>query len=146
VRDCHAEILARKGLIKYLYTELNRLLIVHKNEESENKNEKNANKKMISKEKNSSYDTTDNNDYVLKYKDLNKDNIYDNSDNDKCDMKNIEESNVAKETESLTYFKINEKTGLLQLQDNCTIHLYTSSQPCGNATIKKWARGKKPER
>jgi hypothetical protein len=33
VRDCHAEILARKGFLKYLYNELNRLLIVEQNEE-----------------------------------------------------------------------------------------------------------------
>jgi double-stranded RNA-specific adenosine deaminase len=35
---------------------------------------------------------------------------------------------------------------LFTLRDNYTLHLYTSSQPCGNATIKKWGKGCKAVR
>ena len=40
-------------------------------------------------------------------------------------------------------FIVNKHTGLLQLNSGFTLHFYTSSQPCGNATIKKWIKSKK---
>ena len=40
-------------------------------------------------------------------------------------------------------FIVNKHTGLLQLNREFTLHFYTSSQPCGNATIKKWIKSKK---
>jgi double-stranded RNA-specific adenosine deaminase len=33
--------------------------------------------------------------------------------------------------------------GLFKLRDGYSFHFYTSSQPCGNATIKRWAKCKK---
>jgi hypothetical protein len=77
VRDCHAEVLARRGLIKYLLAEL----------------------KL--------FPTTS-------------------------------------ETENPSIFE-RCRDGLFKLRDGYSIHMYTSSQPCGNATIKKWAKSVKPK-
>lgn len=38
-------------------------------------------------------------------------------------------------------FQIESGRYLWRLRDDVTLHLYTSSQPCGNATIKRWAKG-----
>ena len=70
VRDCHAEVLARRGLLRFLYLEL------------------------------------------------------------------MGTSSV--------YFQRETTTGLLRCRDDVTWHLYTSSQPCGNASIKRWGKAKKP--
>ena len=40
-------------------------------------------------------------------------------------------------------FIVSKNTGLLQLNSGFTLHFYTSSQPCGIATIKKWIKSKK---
>lgn len=71
VRDCHAEVLARRGLLRFLYHEL-------------------------------------------------------------------------MNTSSSVYFQRETTTGLLQCREGITWHLYTSSQPCGNASIKRWGKAKKP--
>jgi double-stranded RNA-specific adenosine deaminase len=42
-------------------------------------------------------------------------------------------------------FRLDKNSGLLVLRAGHSIHLYTSSQPCGNASIKLWAKGKKPK-
>lgn len=36
--------------------------------------------------------------------------------------------------------------GRFALRDCISIHFYSSSAPCGNACIKKWARGRKPKK
>lgn len=36
---------------------------------------------------------------------------------------------------------ISAHDGRYRLRDGVTVHMYTSSQPCGNATIKRWAKG-----
>lgn len=41
-------------------------------------------------------------------------------------------------------FEGSSESGLLRLSHGYSLHLYTSSQPCGNATIKKWAKSKSP--
>lgn len=73
VRDCHAEVLARRGLLAYLYV------------------------------------------------------VLDNSSTD----------------DSIHLFERSENNKL-QLISGVKLHLYTSSQPCGNATMKKWAKSSRP--
>jgi hypothetical protein len=40
---------------------------------------------------------------------------------------------------------IDEVSGKLSLREGVAIHLYTSSQPCGNACIKRWGKSSKPK-
>ena len=87
VRDCHAEILARRGLLKYLYNELNVLL----------------------------------------------------------DLQTFVDP-VGKLGGHSSAFEFNRVTGLFSFKEGCSLHLYSSSQPCGNATIKKWAKAKQPQK
>ena len=47
-------------------------------------------------------------------------------------------------TSSSIYFQRESTTGRLQCKEGVTWHLYTSSQPCGNASIKRWGKAKKP--
>ena len=46
-------------------------------------------------------------------------------------------------TSSSSVLTIDEVTGKYLLRDGITVHLYTSSQPCGNACIKRWGKSKK---
>jgi double-stranded RNA-specific adenosine deaminase len=34
--------------------------------------------------------------------------------------------------------------GQVSLKPGVTLHMYTSSQPCGNASLKRWAKSKTP--
>jgi hypothetical protein len=75
IRDCHAEVLARRGLIKYLFGEV------------------------------------------------------------KLALSNATASESVLEA---------CESGMLKLRDGYGLHFYSSSQPCGNATIKKWAKSSNP--
>jgi hypothetical protein len=44
---------------------------------------------------------------------------------------------------SSSMFQLDE-AGVLTLRPGVTLHMYTSSQPCGNASLKRWAKGKTP--
>ena len=48
------------------------------------------------------------------------------------------------DTSSSIYFQRESTTGRLQCKEGVTWHLYSSSQPCGNASIKRWGKAKKP--
>ena len=87
VRDCHAEILARRSFMKYIYNNIENILQDH----------------------------TSPNEIFLP-----------------IDKSILEE---ATGPEILHAF---------QLRPEVRFHFYTSSQPCGNACIKKFAKGKKP--
>lgn len=80
VRDCHAEVLARRGFMRYLY---NQILLTRANTQSDS---------LISQHS------------IL----------------------------------------IADVSGKFVLQKSVKIHLYTSSQPCGNASIKRWAKSQQP--
>ena len=41
-------------------------------------------------------------------------------------------------------FVANDDSFSFSLRPSITFHLYTSSTPCGNSTIKRWAKGRKP--
>lgn len=70
IRDCHAEVLARRGLLAYMY-------------------------------------------------------------------------DVLESSANSSIFEMTDKSRL-RLKSGVKLHLYTSSQPCGNATMKKWAKSSKP--
>ena len=38
---------------------------------------------------------------------------------------------------------LNPASGLYRLRPGVTLHMYSSSQPCGNCTLKRWAKGRK---
>lgn len=144
MRDCHAEVLARRGLLKYLYGELNRLLKAENDE-----------KKMgieCSVEKGGSI--------VSGVDEGMEDRKIENdiSDSIRPDLSSFPLTSAIQSTSKpishtpnhivtgFEPFTVNPATGLLKLKEEYTLHLYTSSQPCGNATIKKWAKGQKAKR
>ena len=150
VRDCHAEVLARRGLLKYLYEELNRLLVIQivdsKSTIIDNKDDK---------------DNSDNNDDNLGRVDEGlKDQKIENDESDDmrhdsshCSVKSTIQKAPSSKSRTLdctvtefSPFTVNPATGLLKLKDDYILHLYSSSQPCGNAIIKKWAKGQKAKR
>lgn len=144
MRDCHAEVLARRGLLKYLYGELNRLL------KTENDDDK--------KEIESNIDKGDSSNSAVDKEIKNGKIANDISDSIEPDLSSSPINSTIQSTSNsklhtLNYtitgfepFTVNPATGLLKLKEDYTLHLYTSSQPCGNATIKKWAKGKKAKR
>ena len=142
VRDCHAEVLARRGLLKYLYGELNRLLKV------ENRLSDDLNQCNIDVDANDRSDDKGIEDSKMVNNKLNgmghnltsfpvTSGIEDTINSIQTPKNDITGFNP---------FKVNPATGLLMLKEDYILHLYTSSQPCGNATIKKWAKGKKAKR
>lgn len=84
VRDCHAEVLARRSFLRYLY------------------------------------------------------GVYESYQANETDTMSD------KKRDSTSSIFTLSKRGLLQLRPGITLHLYTSSQPCGNASIKKWAKSSRP--
>lgn len=103
IRDCHAEILARRGFLLFLYREIQ-----------------------------SFYQYAIN---ILK-------------DNFETDISTIQTSIFQFDVPSTVLTK-RDSEGVIKLseyrikfRDNIRFHLYTSSSPCGNACIKRWAKGK----
>jgi Adenosine-deaminase (editase) domain len=144
VRDCHAEVLARRGLLKYLHGELNRVL------KAENNDKKKELECCVDKDGSNVSDG----DEGIKDREI-ENNISDNIGTDlssspvSSHIRSTSNSKSNTPNYSITGFEpftVNPATGLLKLKEDYTMHLYTSSQPCGNATIKKWAKGKKAKR
>lgn len=95
IRDCHAEVLARRSFLKFLHNYLNK-----------------ADRDIIPiTSTTSAISATNSNDR----------SIYE-----------------------LSIFEKSAESGLLHLRKGFSLHLYSSSQPCGNAAIKKWAKSKAP--
>ena len=147
MRDCHAEVLARRGLLKYFYEELNRLLVIQ----------------IVDSKSRITYNkvNSDSNDDDLGHVDEGmKGQKIENDESDDmrrnsshCSVKSIiqETSFLKSRTLDCTVtefspFMVNTATGLLKLKEDYILHLYSSSQPCGNATVKKWAKGQKAKR
>jgi Adenosine-deaminase (editase) domain len=144
VRDCHAEVLARRGLLKYLYGEINRLF------KAENDEKKKGVKWSFDKD---GINMSDMDEAIKDRKIENNisDNIRQNLSSSPISTTTPSTSKPTSHTPNYTVtgfepFTVNPATGLLKLKEDYTMHLYTSSQPCGNATIKKWAKGKKAKR
>ena len=147
VRDCHAEVLARRGLLKYLYEELNRLLVIQIADK----------KTRIIDNKDNSDSNDDNLNHVdegMKNQKIENDKSDDMRHNSShCSVKSIIKEAPSSKSRTLdctvtefSPFTVNPATGLLKLKEDYILHLYSSSQPCGNATIKKWAKGQKAKR
>ena len=148
VRDCHAEVLARRGLLKYLYDELNRLLII---QTADSKS-----RIMYNRDNSDSSNDDDISLYDKGMKDRKIEN--DESDDMRHNFSYCHEKSIIQETPfskshtldctvtEFSPFTVNPATGLLKLKEDYILHLYSSSQPCGNATIKKWAKGQKAKR
>ena len=144
MRDCHAEVLARRGLLKYLYGELNRLLSIGNCENNDtSRSDSSSNEHILSDVDKGIEDMKIGN---------NKSNDI-GSDLSSCPLTTTIQDTTHTTSHKSTYnvtgfnpFTVDPATGLLKLKENYVLHLYTSSQPCGNATIKKWAKGKKAKR
>jgi hypothetical protein len=91
IRDSHAEVLARRGFLRYLYDQLELFLFL--------------------KEQGSLLD-----------------------------------ADSLKDFQSLCIFESSTLPlgARASLKPDVRIHMYTSSQPCGNASIKRWAKSKQP--
>jgi double-stranded RNA-specific adenosine deaminase len=97
VRDCHAEVLARRGLKCYLMEQL-RLLYTTSNTDNAHESRGNINHCCIFEFSGS-------------------------------DTVNTEDQ------------RLGEKHSRVQLKPGVTVHMYSSSQPCGNASVKRWGKG-----
>jgi hypothetical protein len=101
LRDCHAEILARRGFLCYLYREIEILF-----------------QSVLLSIQNNPY----------------------------FDLSTIHTSLLEFEIPSLPMKRNSDRESKLsqvrvKLRNNIRIHLYTSSAPCGNSCIKRWAKG-----
>ena len=97
VRDCHAEVLAKRAFRRYLYEELQRDIIQFSGTSGNNKNASNDIRSILERI----------------------------------------ETPTPDESEDTS-----ERSPTLQcrLKDGVTVHMYCSSTPCGNATLKKFAK------
>jgi double-stranded RNA-specific adenosine deaminase len=102
VRDCHAEVLARRGLKRFLYAQIR----------AARRREKSSSAAF-------SANLADEEEWLV------LDPVF-------------HEPEVGLETD-----RTDRRADGWRVSDEVSFHLYASSAPCGNATVKKWARGLK---
>ena len=143
VRDCHAEIIARRGFLRWLQMHIRSLqqaiatatriaLNLKKTSKAEEMSKSKSKSKSLEADSDSYYCDYDISPYF---------NV--------CSISSSAGSDSgANVTEGTTVIGlINECVDWrdiefrLELKSSCSLHLYTSSQPCGNAAIKRWAKG-----
>ena len=145
VRDCHAEVLARRGLLKYLYSELNALI---------RQEEKDPSDQQPHQGYGASYENSESGEIILPPSSSSSPFLSSSSSPPSPPSYhsspprpfNNHTSPPQSATPHSSAFTRCPSTGLLMLKAGCSLHLYTSSQPCGNATIKKWGKGRKPQK
>ena len=127
VRDCHAEILARRGLILYLENEI-KLFLKETIEILRNQPE---------------YDILTINHPLFQY-------VFIHSSSSSFPLKrsldddNNEDDDDEKEEEGTRKNKNNTfqlKNIKIKIKDDIYFHMYSSSSPCGNSCNKRWAKG-----
>lgn len=124
VRDSHAEVLARRSLLRVLYSELCSILPFRSDP---------VEKDTIS-QRSWHYDGT--------VKDASQNDPARAPQNEACST----DGGLGKK--ALHLDSAEDKLGIIRqvpggmygLREGITLHMYTSSQPCGNATLKRWAK------
>lgn len=106
VRDCHAEVLARRGFVRFLYSEVEKCF---KRQQQQSKVSDRKQQQEFGEENNNSSS------FVLT-------------------------SQSQSQSSSYCIFDLSACGQHVHLKDCVRVHMYSSSQPCGNASIKRWAK------
>ena len=170
MRDCHAEVLARRGLLRFFLSEIKEFFLRYESSCNEklyagNESRGCGGKENLNKVEGHSRDTVSEMSRAEEQcKKIDACDTYQRIlqvDQQTCKSSatsrtlNISISPLSTPiTAQLAHptafnpsiFTLNSSTGLLSLKDGISLHMYSSSQPCGNATIKRWARAKKAQR
>ena len=127
LHDCHAEVLARRGLIKVLWEEIIEYHNITKNKEKGGG--------ISSFKQRTLLEMDDNDDFLLLMKQQKKNNGDGDDDDDDDDDDDGGGGGGGGKKEEREEQQQNNNKCMFKLKDDISLHLYISDSPCGDASI-----------